>query len=142
MPRGKHERANHLRGSGLFSACSDRELHRIERAGTELSIGAGDTLIEEGTLGNEAFVVLDGTVTVRRNGRKVATLGPGSVLGELALLDRGPRTATVTADTDGTVFVMDQRSFMGVLDDVPAIAHKLLASLATRIRELDRQYYG
>ena len=74
--------------------------------------------------------------------RKIATLGRGSVVGELSLLDHGPRTATVVCDTDCTLLVIDQRRFLGVIDDVPSISHKLLASLATRIRDLDRQYYG
>ena len=79
---------------------------------------------------------------MRRNGKKVATLGPGAVIGELSLLDHGPRTATVSADTDCTMLVISQRQFLGVIDAIPALAHKLLATLAGRIRELDRQYYG
>jgi CRP/FNR family cyclic AMP-dependent transcriptional regulator len=85
---------------------------------------------------------MEGTVTVKRNNKKVAQLGPGTMVGELSLLDHGPRTATVTTDGDATVFVIDQRSFMAVLDDVPALSHKLLAALAGRIRDFDRQYYG
>jgi CRP-like cAMP-binding protein len=69
-------------------------------------------------------------------------MGPGNIVGELSLLDHGPRTATVTCDTDCTFLLLDQRKFLAVIDDVPAIGHKLLASLASRIRELDRQYFG
>jgi len=79
---------------------------------------------------------------VKRNNRKIATLGSGAVVGELSLLDHGPRTATAICDTDCTLLVIDQRRFLGVIDDVPAISHKLLARLASKIRELDRQYYG
>ena len=68
-------------------------------------------------MGREAFVIVDGSATVKRNGKKVATLGPGAVVGELSLLDHGPRTATVTTDTDTTVLVIDQRHFLGVLDE-------------------------
>jgi CRP-like cAMP-binding protein len=64
------------------------------------------------------------------------------MVGELSLLDHGPRTATVTCETDCRLFLISQRQFMAVLDQVPAMAHKLLASLAGRIRDLDRQYYG
>jgi CRP-like cAMP-binding protein len=63
-------------------------------------------------------------------------------VGELSLLDHGPRTATVTCETECRIFVISQRHFLGVLDDVPTISHKLLASLASRIRDLDRAYYG
>ena len=64
---------------------------------------------------------------MKRNGRKVTTLGPGAVMGELSLLDHGPRTATVTCDTDCSLLVIDQRHFLGVIDEVPSIAAKLLA---------------
>jgi CRP-like cAMP-binding protein len=79
---------------------------------------------------------------VKRNGRKVGTLGPGDAIGELSLLDHGPRTATVTADTPMTLLVLSAREFAGVLDEVPGLAQKLLAQLARRVRELDRQIYG
>jgi len=64
------------------------------------------------------------------------------VVGELSLLDHGPRTASVVTDTECTLLVISQRQFLGVLDQVPALSHKLLATLAGRIRELDRQYFG
>ena len=87
-------------------------------------------------------VVLEGEVSIRRNGRKVATLGPGAMVGELSLLDHGPRTATAVCETDCLLLVIDQRHFRAVLEDVPSMSVKLLASLAGRIRDLDRQYYG
>jgi CRP-like cAMP-binding protein len=102
----------------------------------------GTLIVDQGQTGREAFVVLDGEVLIKRNNRKVATLGSGAVLGELSLLDHGPRTATAICETDCTLLVIEGRRFLGVLDDVPAISHKLLASLSDRIRELDRQYYG
>ncbi len=133
---------DHLRSVPLFASCSVRELQRIAKAGTELSVPSGTTIIDQGQAGREAFVVMEGSLIVKRNGKKVATLGAGSMLGELALLDHGPRTASVVTETDCTLFVIDQRSFAGVLDTVPSLAHKLLASLAGRIREFDRPYYG
>ena len=133
---------DHLRTVSMFSGCSVKELQRIAKAGTELTVDAGSTVIDQGQFGREAFVVVSGSLTVKRNGKKVATLGPGAMVGELALLDHGPRTASVITDTDTTLFVIDQRSFAAVLDTVPSLAHKILASLASRIREFDRQYYG
>jgi CRP/FNR family cyclic AMP-dependent transcriptional regulator len=126
----------------LFSSCSNKDLEKIAKAGDEVVISAGSMVVDQGQTGREAFVLLKGSATVRRNGKKVATLGPGAVIGELSLLDHGPRTATVTADTDCTMLVISQRQFLGVIDAIPALAHKLLATLAGRIRELDRQYYG
>jgi CRP-like cAMP-binding protein len=74
---------------------------------------------------------------VRRNNRKVAELAPGQYFGELSLLDRGPRTATVVADTDMKVLVLGQREFLGVLDDVPGLAYKILRIMAGRLRDAD-----
>src|SRR5918994_5710976 len=133
---------DHLRNVSLFAGCTRKELERIARSGDEITMTAGSLVVDQGQTGREAFVVLDGTVTVKRNGRKVASLGPGSIVGEMSLLDHGPRTATVTCQTDCSIFVISQRHFLAVLDDVPTISHKLLASLASRIRELDRAYYG
>jgi CRP/FNR family transcriptional regulator, cyclic AMP receptor protein len=133
---------DHLRKVSLFSSCTTKDLEKIHKAGDEIPVKAGHVLVEQGKTGREAFVIINGTATVRRNGKKVATLGPGAMVGELSLLDHGPRTATVTCDTDCDVLVLQQNRFLGVIDDVPALSHKLLASLASRIREFDRQYYG
>ena len=114
----------------------------MARASDEVVLAAGRHLCEQGQIGREAFIVVDGTAEVKRNGRKVATLGPGDCIGELALLDHGPRTATVTAETQLTVLVLGAREFAAVVDEVPPIAHKLLRSLAVRIRELDTKTFG
>jgi CRP-like cAMP-binding protein len=132
----------HLRNIPLFSACSNKDLEKIAKAGDEVVMPAGSLIVDQGQTGREAFVIISGTAIVKRNGKKINNLGPGSVVGELSLLDHGPRTATVVAESDVTLFVISQRHFLGVIDDVPALAHKLLASLAGRIRDLDRQYYG
>ena len=126
----------------MFEGCTTRELDLIARAGTDIVMTAGTTIIDQGQTGREAFIVLDGTVSVRRNGRRVAELGPGAMIGELSLLDHGPRTATVTCDTDCELFVLDQRHFMGVLHDTPQLAARLLAHLARMVREMDRRSYG
>ncbi len=126
----------------LFSACSRKELQAVAKASDELTLPAGKVLCEEGQVGREAFVILDGSADVHRNGKKVASLGAGVCVGELALLDHGPRTATVTAATEQDVLVLGPREFSALVDDVPAISHKLLKALANRIRELDTKAYG
>ena len=131
-----------LRGVTLFSACTNKELEKVAKATDKITMTAGTMVMDQGQMGREAFVVVAGNVIVRRNGRQVATLGAGNVVGEMSLLDKGPRTATVVCETDCTLIVIDQRRFLAVVDSIPAISHKLLASLAGRIRELDRQYYG
>ncbi len=132
----------HLGSVPLFAACSRKDLQKIARASDEISVAAGKTLVTQGEIGRECFVIVDGTATVKRNGRKVATLKAGDYFGELALLDKGPRTATVEADSALTVLVLGPREFTAVLDTVPGLAHKLLSSLAARIRQLDTQAYG
>jgi CRP-like cAMP-binding protein len=126
----------------LFSSVSKRDLQKIAKASDEIDVPSGKVLVEQGSRGREAFVVIEGSATVRRNGRKVATFGPGDHFGELALLDGGPRTATIVADTPMRVLVIGQREFSGVIDEVPGLAHKVLANLAATIRELDQKAYG
>ena len=92
--------------------------------------------------GHEAYVIVDGEAVVRRNGRDVTTFGPGDHFGELALLDGGPRTATVVASTPVRLLVLGQREFSGALDEVPGLAHKLMATMASLIRNMDEQAYG
>ena len=82
-------------------------------------------------------MIIDGTATVTRHGRKVATLGPGGAFGELALLDKAPRNATVTAATPMEIVVLGQREFGGLIDEVPGFARKLLAGMAQRLRDSD-----
>lgn len=123
----------------LFSTCSTRDLRTIRRATEEVTVPAGRVLCEEGTVGREFFLIVDGQATVSRNGQRITTLGPGQYFGELALLDRRPRSATVVSDTEMLLLVLGQRQFNGVLDAVPALSHKLLAAMATRLRESDQK---
>ncbi len=138
----KSAQIEHLLQVPLFSGCSKKDLQTIAKAGDEITMTAGTMVVDQGQMGREAFVILDGTVTVRRGGKKITQLGTGAVVGELSLLDHGPRTATVTCDTDCTLFVLDQHHFRGVLEANPSIAMKLLGALAGHIRDLDRQSYG
>jgi CRP/FNR family cyclic AMP-dependent transcriptional regulator len=138
-------RTNHLQHLAeipLFSALSKKDLARIAKASNEITVEPGHVLVDQGDAGRDAYVIVSGTATVKRNGRKVATLKPGDSVGELALLDHGPRTASVVADTPVTALVLTAREFSGVLEEVPGLAQKLLAQLANRVRELDRQIYG
>lgn len=121
----------------LFSTATPRELRLIAKALDELAAPAGTVLTEEGTMGREFFFIVEGRASVRRNGKKVALLGPGDYFGELALLDRGPRSATVVADTDMVLLNMSQREFYGLLEDVPPLARKLLSAMAIRLRAAD-----
>lgn len=132
----------HLAKVPLFAACSKKELAHIAKVTDVASLPDGHQLTTQDETSREAFVITDGKAIVRRNNRKVAELGPGSVIGELGLLDRGPRTATVVADGPVEVLVIGPREFSALLDDVPTINHKLLKSLAGQVRELDKAAFG
>ena len=134
--------ADQLANVPLFSALSKRDLQRVAKASDEVSIDAGRVLVEQGRTGHEFFLILDGEAVIRRNNRKIATLGPGQYFGELAILDRGPRSASVIANTDMRVLVLGQREFVGVLDSIPGMASKLLTTMAQRLREADTKAVG
>lgn len=123
----------------LFSGCTKKDLQRLDRASDEVDVQAGTVLTAEGEQGREAFVILSGAATVARDGQQVAVLGPGDHIGELSLLDGGPRTATVTTTEDSTVLVLTRQAFNGVLDEIPTLAHKLLVSLARRLRAAEAE---
>ena len=132
----------HLAQVPLFSACSKKELATIAKATDLASLPDGHQLTTQDEMSREAFVITQGTAIVRRNNRKVAELGPGAVIGQLGLLDRGPRTATVVADGPVEVLVIGPREFSALLDEVPSINHKMLKSLAGMVRELDKKAFG
>ncbi len=123
----------------LFSACSKKDLALIARNSEHLTMEPGTAMTKEGRVGYEFFVILDGKAKVERNGKKVNTLGPGDFFGELSLLHRAPRNATVTAVDNVEVLMLGQREFSALLDVVPSLAHKLLVGLARRIHETEAE---
>ncbi|MGB7050606.1 MAG: cyclic nucleotide-binding domain-containing protein [Acidimicrobiales bacterium] len=131
-----------LKSIWLFSGCTGSELRRIRSSLDEVQVPKGKVLVEEGRIGLELFLIVDGKAVVTRNGRKVASLGPGDYFGELALLDRRPRSASVVSETDMDLLVLSQRQFNGLLESVPTISRKMLAAMANRLREADAKAYG
>jgi CRP-like cAMP-binding protein len=120
----------------LFSACSRKELQMVAKSAERVTLPAGRVVVTEGAAGSEFFVILDGLARVERHGRQVAILGAGNFFGDLALLDRAPRNASVVADTALEVARLGQRAFDSLLDH-PGFSKKLLAGLARRLREQD-----
>ena len=120
----------------LFSACSKKELAMVAKSAERVNLPAGKIVVNEGAAGTEFFVIIDGQARVERHGRQVAILGPGGFFGDLALLDRAPRNASVIADSDLEVAKLSQRAFDALLDH-PGFSKKLLAGLARRLREQD-----
>ena len=127
-----------LKGVRLFSACNDRELGRIASLVDEIKVEPGRVLTKEGDPGGEAFIIADGKATATLRKKKLGSLGPGALFGEMSLLDHGPRAATITADTAMHLLVLDPRSFVSLLDDVPSVSRKILRVLAERLREVEK----
>lgn len=129
----------YLTKAPLFSACSKKDLALVSKHSEHLIIKAGTEMTTEGRTGYEFYVIIEGKAKVTRAGREVNVLGPGDSFGELSLLDRAPRNATVTAETDIDAVILGQREFNALLDLVPTMAHKLLVGLARRIHDIDAQ---
>ncbi len=121
----------------LFSALNQKDLQRIAAAGRVLEFEAGHNLTQEGELGVAFFLILEGRATVLAGKRKRA-LGPGDFLGEIALLDGGPRTATVVSETPITCFTLVSWAFKPILMQSPQLAHKLLVELCARLRAVEK----
>ena len=122
-----------IRHLPLFELCSKRDLRRIATLAVEREIDEGGELIREGEPGTEFFVVVAGEIEVRRRGRRVARLGAGSYVGEIALLSRSPRTATVVATTPLRVLAIAGRDFVELLDSIPELWLKVARTLADRV---------
>src|SRR5947208_1647432 len=121
----------------LFGECNARELSRIAALADEVEVEKGAVLTKEGMPGRECFVVSEGKATARLRGKKLASYGPGDVFGEMSLLDNEPRSATIIADTDMVLFVVDSRSFWGLCEEAPAVARKIMKAIAQRLRRVE-----
>jgi CRP-like cAMP-binding protein len=131
----------HLAEVPLFSALSKKDLQTVAKQAEEMLVPPGKAIVTEGAAGADFFVILDGRARVERHGRRVAELGPGGFFGDLALLDRAPRNASVIAETDMRLAKLGQRAFDQLLDTVPGFAKKLLTGLARRLRVEDAKTY-
>jgi CRP/FNR family cyclic AMP-dependent transcriptional regulator len=127
----------HFSAVPLFEGCSKRELKLLAKIAVIEARAAGATLITEGQTGSEAFVILQGKCRVLRKGRRVGEIKAGGVVGELSMLNRAPRNATVIADSTLEVAIIARRDFLSLLEQSPSICSKLLTSLAARVQELD-----
>src|ERR1700681_4887590 len=121
----RHDRKRHPLGAvRLFQDCTGAELDTIVSVTTPLDFGAGKVLCREGERGDEFFVIVDGEVAVTSAAGRVATMGPGDFFGEMALLDGGPRIATVTTTTPARMLVLTRQEFNALLERVPTVCHR------------------
>ncbi len=123
----------------IFSGCTKRELEIIANASKEVAHKAGTVIAQEGERGIGFFLILEGEVEVTIGGKRKAKLGPGQFFGEIALLDGGPRTATVTALTKIRLLGITEWVFRGLLQEHPTIALRTLESVAGRLRSASKQ---
>ena len=140
MTGSRQEREELLEKVSMFSALSKKELGRLAAVAQERRVPSGTVLTTEGEAGDEFFVVAEGMAQASIKGRKVGSIPAGSFFGELSLLDRGPRTATVTAELPTRLVVLTAKDFGAVIDDVPAISLKIMRGLASRIRQADNDW--
>jgi CRP/FNR family cyclic AMP-dependent transcriptional regulator len=129
---------DHLAALPLFASCSKRDLRHLARSTHLRLLEPDDVLVLAGQPSREAYVIVAGHAVVRRNGRKMAELGPGDIVGELGLLLERDHAATVTATTPVEVLVLRQQALREAIDDVPGLGWKLLRTVATRMAENTR----
>ena len=123
-----------LRKVELFESFSDRDLKKLADSFKESTFSAGDVIATEGQRGVGFFVIGEGTVDYSIHDDRVGSGGPGDYFGEVALIDDGPRTATVTATTDVTAYGMTSWEFRPLVEENASIAWELLQKMATRLR--------
>jgi CRP/FNR family transcriptional regulator, cyclic AMP receptor protein len=133
MRLGHNSKIDLIKQVPLFSSASKSELEQIASIADELDLPEGKVLIKEGDAGREFFVLIDGTAEVERGGRKVASLGPGDFFGEIALIAKTPRNATITTTSPVRALVVTDRAFRQLLDRSPQIAVPVLVALAERL---------
>jgi CRP/FNR family cyclic AMP-dependent transcriptional regulator len=132
VPLRKDAKVELLLKVPLFTRCSKRELAAIATLANEVNLPEGHTLIREGAQAFSFFVLVEGTADVRQNDRKLATLGPGDFMGELALILERPRTATVTLTSPARLLSVSAHNFHPLLARSPQLQLKLLETLAQR----------
>jgi CRP/FNR family transcriptional regulator, cyclic AMP receptor protein len=135
--KGRDAKLELLGNVRLFSPCNKRELARIAALVEEVEAPKGKVLVQQGDTGQECFVVVEGKAKATIRGKGTAMLGPGSFFGEMSLLDRGPRSATVTAETDMRLLVLGSREFSALINEVPPVAVRIMRGLAERLRSAE-----
>jgi CRP/FNR family cyclic AMP-dependent transcriptional regulator len=135
---GRSDKVDLLRGISLFSRLSQSQLNAIAKHADVAKRREGAVLAKQGAQGLEAIIIVEGRARVEADGRAIAELGPGDVVGEMSVIDGKPRSATVIASEPVTMLVLHRRDFVSLLDTVPGLQRKLLVTLCERVRQADQ----
>jgi CRP-like cAMP-binding protein len=128
------DKIERLEEVGLLAGCSRRQLRAIARISEVIEVAEGTVLARNGQPGEQFFLILDGSARVEVTSRKRSRLEPGQYFGEMSLLDGGPRSATVVAETPLRLLVIKRRDFATLLREAPEVTQSLLATLSRRVR--------
>ena len=126
----------------LFEGLSHKQLRKVADLADVARFMAGATLVKQGVVGDSFYVVLTGQAKVIANDRTLNRLLPGDHFGEISLLDGGPRSASVVAETEMTLVIITQKDFLAMLGKDPEITVCLLEGMARTVRRLDRSLDG
>jgi CRP/FNR family cyclic AMP-dependent transcriptional regulator len=135
--RQRSQKVDLLKKVPMFSNLSNRHLNEIAKYADQLSVKTGKVLAEEGNIGWEFVFILEGKARVEKDGKIINRLASGDYFGEVSLIDREPRTATVIAETDMTLLIVNSKSFDHLLDTVPGLQKKILISLCQYFRKAE-----
>lgn len=141
-PLGSREAIGLLARVPLFAGLSRRELRQLAEHADQVRYREREAIVHADQPGGTFYVIVEGETRVVRGGRTLSRLGPGEFFGEISLLDGGPRTASVLAETPVTAIRIFKRSFDRVVSQEPSVAAKILAVVARRLREAERSING
>lgn len=133
----RDEKLDLLQHIPLFAGLDRHHIERLGMLTDEVDVPAGKVLTRQGDSGDDLMVIVSGQVGVERDGTRINQLGPGDFFGEIALIERAPRTATVVAEAPTRLLVINHRDFHALMEEFPAVAVQVLLTLAHRVRLLD-----
>ena len=134
----RDQKIDMLKKVPMFSNLSNRQLIEIAKHAQQVSVRAGEVLAKQRSRGWEFFIIVAGKAQVQKDGKAIRKLTSGDFFGEIALIDQEPRTATVIADTDMTLLVVDTRSFSHLLETTPGLQGKIILALCSYIRKAEK----
>ena len=126
-----------LRRIPLFAGLNRRQIERLGQLTDEVDVPDGRVLMRQGDPGHEMFIVISGTVKIERDGREIARRSDGEFVGEIALVDHGPRSATVTTEGRARLIVIGHQAFNSLMDEFPGLEREVLRTLAQRVRNVE-----